>query len=112
MECSRNALLAYDIHHCPPARVHVPIAGSADDLLQLATQLLFVHPLPIVSLAKSEQLLATCTRALESLDHTLSPDRVITGQHGFSVLKTSYYRLDNPTSESRYKDNYLFSKRE
>ena len=79
VESCSDSILCHQIHNCTIARIHVPITGCSNYLMQFLPKLISLHTLSVVSLTNGDQLLRSSSCHFEPLDHALSPDGVITG---------------------------------
>ena len=80
--------------------------------MKFELELLFLHVWLVVGFADGHQLLWSCSSALESLDHALSPDRIITTEHGLVPFHPSDDGLNDVTPESLIEKCLTSSQRE
>lgn len=106
------SIFAYDINDGSPAWKHISVASWCQYLVKLKWQFFSLHVRSVICLAYCHQLFRSCTCTLESFDHTLRSNRVITAKNRLSVLDSSNDWLDDPTSESLIMIFLTFFRRE
>ena len=99
-EIAGDPIFIHDVDDGAPTGEHIAITSRCQDLVQFKLKLLFFHVWFVVGFADGHQFFGSCASALESLNHALGSDRVVTTEDGLVSFHPSDDWLDDVTPES------------